>query len=111
MVAVLILASGNLRGVREAGKAFALPTYLFSVAAGLVVVVGVAREIFGDLPKITYRVDPNHPLFNVHDKGHAILTFGVIYVLLKAFANGGASLTGLEAIWATLGPKFSLATT
>ena len=98
VVAVLILAYGNLRGVREAGKAFALPTYLFSVAAGLVVVVGVLREMFGDLPRITYRVDPHHPLFDVHDKGHAILTFGVIYVLLKAFANGGASLTGLEAI-------------
>ena len=42
---VLVLAFGNLRGVREAGKAFAFPTYFFVGSAGLVVVVGVLREI------------------------------------------------------------------
>ena len=50
---MLILAYGNLRGVREAGKAFAFPTYFFVVTAGLVVVVGVVRELFGDLPQHT----------------------------------------------------------
>jgi amino acid transporter len=94
--AVLLLAYGNLRGVREAGKAFALPTYLFVVSAGSVVVVGVVREIFGDLHKIAY----NHAdaLIKVQDNHHAIFSGMAIYVLLKAFANGGASLTGLEAI-------------
>src|SRR5882757_6422036 len=51
IVIVLVLAYGNLRGVREAGKAFAFPTYFFVAAAGLVVIVGVIREILGDLPK------------------------------------------------------------
>jgi amino acid transporter len=96
--AVLVLAYGNLRGVREAGKAFALPTYLFAVSAGLVVVVGVAREIFGDLPKITYSHHESALLIDVSDKHHAIFSGLAIFVLLKAFANGGASLTGLEAI-------------
>lgn len=96
--AILVLSYGNLRGVREAGKAFALPTYFFAVSAGLVVVVGVLREIFGDLPVLTYRPDASHPLIGLHDNHAAILSFGVLYVLLKAFANGGASLTGLEAI-------------
>ena len=41
---VLVLAFGNLRGMREAGKAFALPTYFFVTMAGLVVVVGIVRE-------------------------------------------------------------------
>jgi len=95
---VLILAFGNLRGVREAGKAFAFPTYFFVVSAGLVVVVGVFREIFGDLPRISYSAAEHHHLINVHDTGHAILSAAAIFVLLKAFANGGASLTGLEAI-------------
>jgi amino acid transporter len=94
--AVLILAYGNLRGIREAGRAFALPTYLFAVTAGLVVVVGVLREVFGDLPVITYTAADR--LFAVHDKGNAIFSAMAIYVLLQAFANGGASLTGLEAI-------------
>ncbi|MDQ1546793.1 MAG: hypothetical protein QOH69_1697, partial [Actinomycetota bacterium] len=96
-----ILAYGNLRGIREAGKAFALPTYLFVFSAGTVVVVGVLRDLFGDLPRITYSAHDhtaaNH-LYNIHAEHSALLTFGAIYVLMKAFANGGASLTGLEAI-------------
>ncbi len=94
VVIVLILAFGNLRGVREAGRAFAFPTYFFVAMGGLVVVVGVIREIVGDLPVL-----PHVPqMIGVHDTGHAIFTGAAIYVLLKAFANGGASLTGLEAI-------------
>lgn len=96
--AVLTLAFGNLRGIREAGQAFALPTYFFVVSAGFVVVIGLVREIFGDLPKIVYTADPNNPLIAVVDKHNAIFTGAAIFVLLKAFANGGASLTGLEAI-------------
>jgi amino acid transporter len=95
---VLVLAYGNLRGVREAGKAFALPTYLFVGAAGLVVVVGVIREAFGDLPHRHYTVAQEAGLIHVHDAHHAILSAAAIFVLMKAFANGGASLTGLEAI-------------
>jgi amino acid transporter len=95
---VVVLAYGNLRGVREAGKAFAFPTYFFVVSAGLVVLIGVAREIFGDLPRVSYRGSEAAQLIGVHDKGHAIMSAAAIFVLMKAFANGGASLTGLEAI-------------
>jgi amino acid transporter len=95
---VLLLAYGNLRGIREAGRAFALPTYLFAAAAGLVVLVGVAREIAGDLPTIHYSQHDLSGLITVHDAGHPIFSALAIFVLLKAFANGGASLTGLEAI-------------
>ncbi len=94
VVLVLILAYGNLRGIREAGKAFAFPTYFFIVMGGLVIVVGVLREIFGDLPQFT--TQPG--MIPVTNKDHAILSFAAIFVLLKAFANGGSSLTGLEAI-------------
>ena len=98
VAAVLLLAYGNLRGVREAGKAFAFPTYFFATAAGLVVVVGVARELVGDLPKISYTAKEQSELIAVSDHHHAVFSAFAIYVLLKAFANGGASLTGLEAI-------------
>ena len=94
---VLLLAFGNLRGVREAGRVFAFPTYLFVSSAGLVVVVGVLREIFGDLPRLPYAAGPNG-MIGIHDNGHAILSAAAIFVLLRAFANGGSSLTGLEAI-------------
>ena len=91
---VLILAWGNLRGIREAGKAFAFPTYFFVFTAGLAVVIGIAREIFGDLPMVAH----NSGMIGIHDHHDAIFTGAAIFVLLKAFANGGSSLTGLEAI-------------
>jgi amino acid transporter len=91
---VVLLAFGNLRGVREAGKAFAFPTYFFVGMAGLVVVIGVIREIFGDLPHVARAAG----MISIHNDHHAIFSGAAIFVLLKAFANGGASLTGLEAI-------------
>ena len=93
-VAWSLLAYGNLRGVREAGRAFALPTYFFVGSAGLVVVIGVVREIFGDLPVVPRAIGRD-------DQGarqSRDLLRAAMFVLMKAFANGGASLTGLEAI-------------
>lgn len=95
---IFILAYGNLRGIREAGKAFALPTYLFVFSAGTVVIVGVVRDMFGSLHQIHYSASEHALLYGVHEKYSGLLTFGAIYLLMKAFANGGASLTGLEAI-------------
>ena len=92
---VLVLAYGNLRGVREAGRAFAFPTYLFFFSMTLVIVLGIGREILGDLPQYATDLPGQFPVTNQHD---AILSWAAIFVLLKAFANGGSSLTGLEAI-------------
>jgi amino acid transporter len=92
---VLILAYGNLRGLREAGRAFAFPTYFFVFMGGLVVVVGVLREIFGDLPHYAINLKGQDPIV---DKHYSIISVVAIFWLLRAFANGGSSLTGLEAI-------------
>ncbi len=94
VVIVLILAYGNLRGIREAGRAFSAPTYIFVFAAGSVVITGVVRAIFGDLP--TYHHVAG--MISIHDKGYSIMSAVAIFYLLRAFANGGSSLTGLEAI-------------
>ncbi len=98
-VVIVLLAYGNLRGIREAGQAFAFPTYFFFIATTGVILTGVIREIFGDLPH--YGVDRvvggEHQLA-IHNEGHPILSGIAIFYLLKAFANGGSSLTGLEAI-------------
>ena len=51
VIAILIMCYGNLRGVREAGRTFALPTYLFSASVGLMIVVGVVREATTGLPQ------------------------------------------------------------
>ena len=95
---VLLILYGNLRGIREAGKAFAAPTYLFSAVMILTIIVGVVREIFFTLPQwhvtchnCTYaqQATPNH---------NSLITFGLVFVMLRAFANGGSSLTGIEAV-------------
>jgi amino acid transporter len=93
---ILLMCFGNLRGIKEAGRIFALPTFLFSGAVILMIVVGLVREVLGDLPKY----DP-HALPGTYPIGAGtagILTFAMILTLLRAFANGGASLTGIEAV-------------
>ncbi|MFC1410198.1 APC family permease [Streptacidiphilus sp. N1-12] len=97
LAVVLLLCWGNLRGIREAGKAFALPAYLFMGGMGLLFAVAGIRLLSGDLPHA-----------DVHAKGalalggagnHTSLLMGAsVFLVLKAFANGGTSLTGLEAI-------------
>ena len=91
---ILLLTFGNLRGVKEAGAAFAFPTYFFVGSMAIVFGMGIYRTINGTLPKY----DPN--VAGAVPVGHAqgLLSFAAIYILLRAFANGGSSLTGLEAI-------------
>jgi len=92
---VVLLFYGNLRGLREAGRLFAFPTYFFVASVGLVILLGIYRELTGDLPQY----DPAHAVgaFPL-GQGSALLSAGAMYILLKSFANGGSSLTGLEAI-------------
>ena len=95
VIAVVIMCYGNLRGVREAGRAFALPTYLFSVSVGLTIIVGVIRELTSGLPPVSRYPGAPYPL------GHStqgLLSFAMIYMLARSFANGGSSLTGIEAV-------------
>ena len=93
---VLLMCYGNLRGIKEAGKAFAVPTYLFAGSVILRIVVGLIREIIGNLNP----VDPNslHGTYTIGAGTEGILTGVMIFTLLRAFANGGASLTGIEAV-------------
>jgi amino acid transporter len=93
---VLIMCYGNLRGLKEAGRAFAVPTYLFAGSVILMIVVGLIREAFGDLPV----TDPHtlHGTYEIGSGTAGIISFAMIFTLLRAFANGGASLTGIEAV-------------
>jgi amino acid transporter len=93
---VLVMCLGNLRGLKEAGRAFAVPTYLFAGAVGLMIVVGLVRQALGNL----HAVDP-HTLTGAYGLGSGstgLITGVMIFTLLRAFANGGASLTGIEAV-------------
>src|SRR5215471_1709485 len=95
VTATLIMCYVNLLGVRENGKTFAVPTYLFSASVGLMIIAGLYREAFGGgLPHVPWQtgtVPVGH-----HSTG--LLTFAAILILGRAFANGGSSLTGIEAV-------------
>jgi len=87
---VVVLAAMNLRGVRESGKAFAIPTYFFIASLGILVLTGLIRWITGDLPLA------ESARFGVET--HEVTQAGLILLLLRAFASGCSALTGVEAI-------------
>ena len=91
---IIVLTFGNLRGVKEAGKAFALPTYLFISAMAIVFGCGLYRYFTDTLPLL--RTDLPGTVEVGQPSG--LMTGAAIFILLRAFANGGSSLTGLEAI-------------
>src|SRR6266705_3430286 len=52
VVAILAMCLGNMRGIREAGRIFALPTYLFAGSLIVMIIAGIARELAGGLPRV-----------------------------------------------------------
>ncbi|TVT26437.1 APC family permease, partial [Amycolatopsis rhizosphaerae] len=92
---VVLLCYANLRGLREAGRPFAVPTYFFAGMVVLMIVVGLVRDFAGTLP----RYDPAQLAGAVPvQQGNGLVMGATILVVLRAFANGGSSLTGVEAI-------------
>src|SRR5216117_1627308 len=85
LLAIAGLTWGNLRGVRESGKIFAVPTYLFVGSLGLVIVTGLGRMLFG-----AGEAPPPPPVPAVEG-----LT---LFLLLRAFSSGCTALTGVETI-------------
>ena len=96
VVAVVFLTAMNLRGVRESGTAFAIPTYIFMVSMLGMASWGFAREFLGsglpDAPTADLTILPEEPF----TAGLTGLAFA--FLLLRAFASGCATLTGVEAI-------------
>ncbi len=91
---VVILAFGNLRGIREAGRVFAVPTYFFIANMAVLILFGLGREAAGTLPKAA----PTHGALPLgHASGGLILGVSAFF-LLRAFANGSSAMTGTEAI-------------
>jgi amino acid transporter len=92
---ILLMCYGNLRGLKEAGRVFALPTYLFSGVIIVMIVVGLIRAGLGDLHQ-----QDVHQLHGIvkYGTGSGILSAVAVFTLLRGFANGGSSLTGIEAV-------------
>jgi len=92
---LVLICAANLRGQRQSGRTFAITTYSFVAMITLTIVTGLVRELFWGLP----RYDPEHIVgaVPVHQGGGLVMGATVL-VVLRAFANGGTSLTGVEAI-------------
>ncbi len=92
---IALIAFGNLRGVKESGKLFAAPTYFFIFDMIVLLGYGLVRLMFGHLP-----VEHAHPAGMVPfgGAGGGLLMGAAVFKVLTAFANGGAAVTGVEAI-------------
>lgn len=95
---VVVLIYGNLRGLREAGSYFAFPTYFFITMMGLTIIVGYIKKFNGTLHLIPQPVAHLLVDHRLGQRGTGLLMGLAFLTLLRAYANGGSSLTGLEAI-------------
>jgi amino acid transporter len=84
---IILVAWGNLRGVKESGKIFAAPTYGFVIMVLMLIVVGVFKAATGTLHTLPADLAQSRQLKNAG-----------LFLLLHAFASGGAAMTGVEAI-------------
>lgn len=95
IVVLILICIANLRGLRQSGRIFAVTTYWFVGMILLTIVTGLIREFFWGLPK--YNPAALEGAVPVHH-GNGLVMGATVLVLLRAFANGGTSLTGVEAI-------------
>ncbi|MGH3979116.1 MAG: APC family permease [Pseudonocardiaceae bacterium] len=93
VAAILLLTAMNLRGVRESGNLFAIPTYAFVVGVLGMIVIGLLRAfVLGD------DLRAESAGFTLVEEGEHLAGLGMAFLLLRAFSSGSAALTGVEAI-------------
>ncbi|ADD44171.1 APC family permease [Stackebrandtia nassauensis] len=93
VVAIALLTAINLRGMKESGAAFAIPTYAFVVGIFALIVTGLFRYfVMGDDLRAA-SAD-----FDIVDSDPGLAGAGLVFLLLRTFASGCAALTGVEAI-------------
>ncbi|MCY7401333.1 MAG: APC family permease [Nocardioides sp.] len=95
VVAVVLLTAMNLRGVRESGAFFAVPTYLFMAAILGMCAYGLLRLLTGDLPMAESSQLEIRP---AEGWDGPLTQVGLMFLLARAFSSGCAALTGIEAI-------------
>jgi amino acid transporter len=89
---IVLLTAMNLRGVRESGRAFAVPTYAFIAGVMLMIAVGLFRTLIGDAPV----AESAH--YGIHAEHVGLNTLAIALLALRAFSSGCTALTGVEAI-------------
>jgi len=89
---IAFLTAMNLRGVRESGRAFAVPTYAFVVGVLVMVIVGLGQAVLGHAPV----AESAH--YEIHSEQVGLGAAGLAFLVLRAFSSGCTALTGAEAI-------------
>ncbi|WP_218620644.1 APC family permease [Mycolicibacterium hippocampi] len=93
VAAILTLAALNLRGIRESGTAFAIPTYAFMIGMSIMLAWGFFQIYVLGTPLRAESAD-----FEMHSEHGDVLGFALIFLVARAFSSGSAALTGVEAI-------------
>ncbi|KHO21706.1 DNA-binding protein [Mycolicibacterium setense] len=93
VIAILVLASLNLRGIRESGTAFAIPTYAFMIGIFIMLGWGLFQIYVLGEP-----LRAESAGFEMHSEHGDVLGFALIFLVARAFSSGSAALTGVEAI-------------
>src|SRR5688572_11973199 len=91
---IVVLTTINLRGLKESGRIFAVPTYVYVFGLGALIVYGLFRSYGGDLGELP--VD-EHALDEITNGG-ALITGVTFFALMRAFSSGAVALSGIEAI-------------
>ncbi|MEP6619554.1 MAG: APC family permease [bacterium] len=98
-LSIILLATVNLRGVRESGAAFSVPTYAFIVMMLALLGVGAYRYWTGhELAQLTAALKVDPVSAQKHGGMSPITGFALVYLLMRGFAEGCAAMTGTEAI-------------
>jgi amino acid transporter len=94
LLAIVVIMTGNLRGVKESGRIFAAPTYMYIVSLTVLLLIGLSRSFFGHLGTI-----PENPerLEAIKQNAQFASSVGLFY-LMRGFSSGAVALSGVEAI-------------
>jgi amino acid transporter len=93
VIAILVLASMNLRGIRESGTAFAIPTYAFMIGMYAMLGWGLFQVYV-----LGTQLRAESAGFELHSEHGEVLGFALVFLIARAFSSGSAALTGVEAI-------------
>jgi amino acid transporter len=89
---IVVLTAMNLRGVRESGRTFAIPTYAFVAGVMLMIALGLFRTLLGHAPQA------ESANYGIHAEHVGLNALAISLLALRAFSSGCTALTGVEAI-------------
>lgn len=90
---VVVVAAANLRGIRESGRAFAVPTYAFMI--GVYIMLGWG---FFQIYVLGHHLQADSAAFKIHSAHGDVVGFALVFLVARSFSSGSAALTGVEAI-------------